>query len=260
MLEGSVGGLGCGGRSWRKSAAGLVPAFDLVNIGVELTPGERTEYDGLTHDIENQWKVVMDAWGQELKGLSGGSLFGKLRELMGDPKGTGVPEIKRYLCLLYKRAAIAERLGLTKADLAAALAKRPLPPPRPSVSTEGGEVRVKAASLAGAIAAIPPDAWGRYAEGVEIVLRPEGGYARRPPGTLWRVPGGSHRYPWRTGPPGGRDPDPIHRSRRSGPQWRTAEGRWSGRTVRGGPRSRMAGPHMDEPALPGILLARQPRG
>lgn len=96
---------------------GLVPPFDLVNIGVDLTVAEREEYLRLTKAVKEQFSHVFDLYDTELQGVPDYRLFAKLKQIM-NRGGSEDPIIKRLFLLLFKRAAIcytaAEKMGLAQ--------------------------------------------------------------------------------------------------------------------------------------------------
>ncbi|MCG3134070.1 MAG: hypothetical protein HMLKMBBP_01356 [Planctomycetes bacterium] len=87
----------------------LVPAFDLVNVGVNLRPNEKDEYLRLTDAIMHQWQAVMDQFGRELEYVQADRFHAKLRQIMMRP-GTDPalwdPTIKKYFILCFKRASV----------------------------------------------------------------------------------------------------------------------------------------------------------
>lgn len=91
---------------------GLAPAFDLINAKVEFADDERDAYLLLDRQVSDQWREVNELYGHELEHVSQESFFKKLQEIMR--RGARTPDeydpaIRRFLVLLYKRAAIAHR-------------------------------------------------------------------------------------------------------------------------------------------------------
>lgn len=84
---------------------GLVPPFSLVNIGVDLTPDERTAYLELTDKIRDQFKLIFELYGDELNWIPDYKLFTKLKQMMRQGKEDD-PVIKRVFIYLFKRASI----------------------------------------------------------------------------------------------------------------------------------------------------------
>ena len=84
---------------------GLVPPFDLVNVGVDLTSTERSDYLDLTDKIREQFKLVYELYGDELNWIPDHRLFTKLKQIMTRGKEDD-PIIKRLFIYLFKRAAI----------------------------------------------------------------------------------------------------------------------------------------------------------
>lgn len=96
---------------------GLVPPFDLVNVGVNLTPDERDEYLRVTDAIREQFKLVYDLYSDQLLFVPDYQLFRTLKQIM-NRENVEDPIIKKLFILLFKRAAIcytAERkMGLAQ--------------------------------------------------------------------------------------------------------------------------------------------------
>jgi superfamily II DNA or RNA helicase len=102
---------------------GLVPEFDLVNTSVQLTSGERENYDELSEKIGDQIAFVKQLFAAELRDVRSEQFFRKLQAMLKRADGTNEPSIARLLGLIFKRAAIsytakrkmqlAEELALT---------------------------------------------------------------------------------------------------------------------------------------------------
>lgn len=82
---------------------GLVPAFDLVNSSVALTPRENEEYIRLSREIGDQFGRIMSLY--EIS-PSDQWLFKHLYQLMGRIGSGKEPQIEKLFRLLFKRAAI----------------------------------------------------------------------------------------------------------------------------------------------------------
>lgn len=85
---------------------GLVPRFDLVNITVPLTGGERANYDDLTRQIGEQIRHVKMVFEYQLQSVSDDWFFRKLKSLQKAPDGTEELSIKHLFVLLFRRAKI----------------------------------------------------------------------------------------------------------------------------------------------------------
>jgi RNA polymerase primary sigma factor len=85
---------------------GIVPPFDLVNIAISLSRGERDKYLKLNDAISRQTQLVMNLFGRELENAPDQFFFNRLRQLMALPGGGEDPTIKRLFDLLFKRAEI----------------------------------------------------------------------------------------------------------------------------------------------------------
>lgn len=86
---------------------GLVPSFDLVNVGVSLTPMEWEHYEQVQEKLSDQWKLVMQQYGEDVAGLSDITFFRYLQGLAGKIGDIdGYPIVQKLLLLFYRRAAI----------------------------------------------------------------------------------------------------------------------------------------------------------
>lgn len=85
---------------------GLIPSFDLVNVGVDLTLPEREKYIDLSEKVSEQWRRVIEEYRYELRDDPDYWLFRELQRLMGKLGSGKEPEIERLFRLLYKRAEI----------------------------------------------------------------------------------------------------------------------------------------------------------
>jgi superfamily II DNA or RNA helicase len=104
-------------------ADGLVPAFELIDADVRLTDGEEEQYHRLDKQVGDQQTAVWQMHGDELSRASPERFFQTLQAIMirgAKSPSEYDPTIKRYLVLLYKRAAIAYT-ARHKLDLADAL-------------------------------------------------------------------------------------------------------------------------------------------
>ena len=86
---------------------GLVPRFDLINVAISLTAGERANYDDLTKKIGDQIEHVKLLFEHELRGTPKEWLFRKLKQLLHRPDGTEEQSIKRLFGLIFRRTKIA---------------------------------------------------------------------------------------------------------------------------------------------------------
>ncbi len=96
---------------------GLIPSFDLVNVGVDLTPLETDKYCELSAQVSAQWRRVFEEYKYELRDIPDHWLFRELLRLMGRPGSGKEPEIERLVRLLFKRAEI-HYMAENKIDLA----------------------------------------------------------------------------------------------------------------------------------------------
>ncbi len=96
---------------------GLVPSFDLVNVGVDLTATEADDYFELSEKIGDQLRTVIQDYGDELRDVPDHRLFKKLQQLMGWLGLGNEPEIERLFLLLFQRAKIYY-MAANKMDLA----------------------------------------------------------------------------------------------------------------------------------------------
>lgn len=89
---------------------GLVPSFDLVNVGVSLTPTEWERYEEVQAKLSDQWKLVMQQYGEDLAGVSDIAFFSYLQGLAGKIGDIdGDPIVQKLLLLFYRRADIHYR-------------------------------------------------------------------------------------------------------------------------------------------------------
>ena len=85
---------------------GLVPRFDLINVAVPLTAGERENYDELTKKIGDQIEHVKLIFDQEIGGLTDDRFWRKLKQLLLRQDGTEEPSIKHLFGLMFQRTKI----------------------------------------------------------------------------------------------------------------------------------------------------------
>jgi superfamily II DNA or RNA helicase len=85
---------------------GLVPRFDMINVAVPLTAGERVNYDELTKKIGDQIEHVKLIFEHELRSASDEWFWRKLKQLLVLPDGTDEPSIKRLFGLMFRRTKI----------------------------------------------------------------------------------------------------------------------------------------------------------
>jgi len=84
----------------------LVPSFDLLNVGVDLTAPESERYLDLSDKIREQWRRVFKEYRYELRYVPDHWSFRELQRLMGKLGSGKEPEIERLFLLLFKRAEI----------------------------------------------------------------------------------------------------------------------------------------------------------
>lgn len=85
----------------------LVPPFDMVNVSVELTPGEQSNYEDLTEKLHDRILSVKDAFAEQLRDTPPDRFFRVLQTLVTRPDGTKEPLIANLFGVMFKRAAIS---------------------------------------------------------------------------------------------------------------------------------------------------------
>jgi superfamily II DNA or RNA helicase len=102
-------------------AHGVVPAFDLVNVGVSLTSDEQRAYLDLDDKIRAQLRTVYELYDKQLENVPDHRFFQRLRGLMTLPGGKIDPVIERLFKFLFKRTRIVylarKKIALTQALL-----------------------------------------------------------------------------------------------------------------------------------------------
>ncbi len=89
---------------------GIIPDFDLVQVAVSLNSQERREYEQLTDQLQDQFKLVKGLYATELKGIDEVKLEWRLlRELSRIQRRTSDPQIGRLFGQLFRRAAISHK-------------------------------------------------------------------------------------------------------------------------------------------------------
>lgn len=85
----------------------LVPAFDMVNVSVELTHAEQINYEGLTEKMVDRILSVKDAFAEQLRDTPPDRFFRILQSLAKRPDGSKEPLIASLFGVMFKRAAIS---------------------------------------------------------------------------------------------------------------------------------------------------------
>lgn len=85
---------------------GLVPAFNLINMGVPLTLQEKSDYLDLSDHISELFKKVLEVYSDEIGNLPDSWIFKRLQQLMGKIGEGREPLIEKLFLTLFKRAEI----------------------------------------------------------------------------------------------------------------------------------------------------------
>jgi RNA polymerase primary sigma factor len=85
----------------------LVPAFDMVNVSVELTRAEQECHEDLTEKMVDRIATVKDAFEEQLRNTPPDRFFRTLQTLVTRPDGAKEPLITSLFGIMFKRAAIS---------------------------------------------------------------------------------------------------------------------------------------------------------